>query len=329
MLPGNAPLAVKAKEAKGTIDVDGSFKRVPLAQLNPYVTQAAGLSIARGAASLGSRIHVGTASYDSKSEITLDQLTLAGAQGDSLFAQHFGVPLSLALGLLRDVHGRIALTVPVTGDRARGMHIDVGAVAFEALRHAIVNALASPLKLLGAVNLSGGKVEGFVPEPVSFPPGRAVLAGDATARVAQLGSALAGSPALRLELHGSAGPDDARALSEAAVLADLEKESSVLGVVKNVASGGDRKAIRTALAARAKGDDPPLTDGQKKTLDEWVAKKPVSDADLQALAKARAERVQEVLAHDSGVDAARVVVGDATVDREKAKPGVAIGLGGG
>src|SRR5207237_4889249 len=51
-LPGNAPLAVKGKQAKGTIDVDGSFKRVPLAQLNPYVTQAAGLSIARGAASL-------------------------------------------------------------------------------------------------------------------------------------------------------------------------------------------------------------------------------------------------------------------------------------
>ncbi|HLY39497.1 MAG TPA: DUF748 domain-containing protein, partial [Candidatus Binatia bacterium] len=223
MLPGKAPLAIKGKEAKGTIDVDGSFKRVPLAQLNPYVTQAAGLSIARGAASLGSRVHVGTGSYNSKSEITLDQLTLGGAQGDSLFAQHFGVPLSLALGLLRDVHGRIALTVPVTGDRARGMHIDVGAIAMEALQHAIVNALASPLKLLGAVNLSGGKVEGFAPEPVPFPPGRAVLASDATARVAQVGSALAGSPALRLELHGSAGPDDARALSEAAVLADLEK----------------------------------------------------------------------------------------------------------
>jgi len=191
-----------------------------------------------------------------------------------------------------------------------------------------VNALASPLKLLGAVNLTGGKVESFAPEPVPFPPGRAALEGDATARVAQLGSALAGAPTLRLELHGSAGPDDARALAETAVLADLEKESSVLGAVKNVASGGDRKAIRAALAARAKGADTPLTDGQKKTLDEWVAKKTVADADLQALAKARAERVRDALTHDSGVDAARAVVGDATVDRDKAKPGVTIALGG-
>src|SRR4029079_14393840 len=144
-LPGNAPLSIKGKEAKGTIDIDGSVKRVPLSQLNPYVIQAAGLSIARGAASLGASVHLGPGRYNSKSEITLDQLALAGAEGDTLFAQHFGVPLSLALGLLRDVHGRIALAVPITGDRARGMHVDVGSVVAQALQTAIVTALASPL----------------------------------------------------------------------------------------------------------------------------------------------------------------------------------------
>ncbi len=327
-LPGNAPFSLKGRQVKGTVNVDGSLKRVPLVQLNPYVIQAAGLSIARGAATLGATLRLTGAKYDSKSNIELDQLALAGAEGDSLFAQHFGVPLSLALGLMRDVHGRIALTVPVDGDRAKGAHVDVGAVVAEALQHAIVNALASPLKLLGAVNLSGGKVEGFAPDPVPFPAGRTTVEGDATTRVGQLGSALAGAPALRLELHGSAGPDDVRALAEAAVLADLQKESSVVGVFKNVASGGDRKAIRQALETRAKGGSAELSEGQRQTLDKWVAAKSVSDADLHTLAGARAERLRDMLTHDYGVEASRVALGDAQIDRDKGKAGVAVTLGG-
>ena len=97
--------------------------------------------------------------------------------------------------------------------------------------------------------------------------------------------------------------------------------SATSGAFKNVASGGDRKAIRESLAARAKGADAPLSDGQRATLDKWVAEKPVSDADLRALAAARAERLRDALAHDHGVDAARIVLGDVAVDRDKGRPG--------
>src|SRR5205814_2245150 len=162
------------------IRIDASGERIPLTQFNPYVT-ASGYSIARGAASFGSKARWETERYDSETSLRLAGLDLAGAAGDSLFAQHFGVPLTLALGLMRDVHGVIALTIPVSGDRRGGAQVDVVAVNTEALRHAIVNALASPLRLIGAVAGGDDKVDA-TPEPIACAPGRPEVAAEARTR---------------------------------------------------------------------------------------------------------------------------------------------------
>src|SRR5439155_330994 len=134
--------------------------------------------------------------YDSETTLRLAGLDLAGAEGDSLFAQHFGVPLTLALGLMRDVHGVIALTIPVSGGRTGGAQVDVGAVITEALRHAIVNALASPLRLIGAVAGGDDKVDA-TPEPIACAPGRPEVAAEARTRVEQLATVLGSAPSCR------------------------------------------------------------------------------------------------------------------------------------
>src|SRR5207249_4091374 len=192
---------------------------------------------------------------------------------------HFGVPLTLALGLMRDVHGVIALTIPVSGDRRGGARLDVGAVIAEALRHAIVNALASPLRLLGAVVAGDDKVDA-TPQPIGFAPGRPEVDAEARTRVEQLGTVLGSAPALRLELRGSAGGPDVRALQEAAILADLAADRGALGTLRNLASRGTRNAIRDVLAARASGKSAELSPELQKTLDEWAAERTVSDGDL-------------------------------------------------
>src|SRR5438094_5699105 len=325
--PGNAPLSVKGTRSGGRIRLDASGERIPLTQFNPYVT-ASGYSIARGAASFGSKARWETDRYDSETTLRLAGLDLAGAEGDSLFAQHFGVPLTLALGLMRDVHGVIALTIPVSGGRTGGAQVDVGAVITEALRRAIVNALASPLRLIGAVVAGGDKVDA-TPEPIACAPGRTEVDAGARTRVEQLGTVLGSAPALRLELRGSAGGPDVRALQEAAILADLAADRGALGTLRNLASRGTRNAIRDVLAARASGKSAELSPELQKTLDEWGAERTVSNGDLRALAGARAARLRSLLVQDFGIAAERLALGEPAVDRDGGRPAVAVALAAG
>jgi hypothetical protein len=325
--PGDAPVSLTGKrDTRGTVTLEAHAERLPLAQANPYVTPS-GYSIATGALSFGTKVGWGAQSYRSETHVKLDDFDLAGAEGDTLFAQSFGLPLTLALALLRDVSGVITLDVPVTGDRTRGASVDVKAVALQALGHALVNTLASPLKLLGAVTAEGGRVQAFTPEPIGFRAGKATVADDAWWRVNQLAGVLASYPALRFALRGNVGPDDVRALQDAAVLADLQASKGFAQSLKNLASIRERGAIRDYLVARDAGKPVELDADRRATLDKWAAEHSISDADLTALAGARAERLRTLLADDYGVSPDRFHVGEPQVDRAQGRSAVAVALG--
>jgi hypothetical protein len=312
---------------KGGVRVQSRVDGLPLAQFNPYVKSAAGYSISRGAFTFGSTVKWTEKKYTSDNRVTLQSFTLAGAQGDSLFKESFGIPLSLALGLMTDVSGKISLGVPVSGDREKGIQIKLASIVGEALARAIINAVASPLKLIGAVTMSGDKVGAIAPDPIGFIPGLPEIADDEWWRVEQLANFMPSLPTLRVTLSGTAGPADARALSEAAVLAEMKAGNRALGALRNVASGGRRGAIRDALEKRVRGAPGELEPAEMEELDRMVAEKPVNDDQLRALAKARAERLQKVLAADYGIGAERVTTGDAVIDREGGKPQVVVDLG--
>src|SRR6185503_690992 len=100
--PGGAPIKVDGGREKNAVRIQSRIDGLPLAQFNPYVKSAAGYSISRGAAPFGSTVRWNPKNYESENRLTLQRFTLAGAEGDSLFAQTFGIPLTLALGLMTD-----------------------------------------------------------------------------------------------------------------------------------------------------------------------------------------------------------------------------------
>jgi|GEM_PF-1182630 len=308
--PGGAPITVDAQQRGDTLEVAADAKALSLPQLNPYVAGASGYSITSGTFTLDSKVKLDGKGYRADSALAFDDLDVAGAEGDALFADTFGVPLSLALALLRDVSGRIALDVPISGDRSGGVRPDLAPIVAQALSRALVNALASPLKLLGALSLDGAKVEAFRPEPIGFVTGQAKIADDAWWRIEQLAGVLAASPALRVELAGETSADDLRALQEAAVLADLQQEQGFVADFRNLPSRGTRNAVRAVLEARAKGEPAPeaLDGDDAAQLEEWVAAKPVAEEAQRALATARADRLRTVLTQDWGFGADRIVV---------------------
>jgi hypothetical protein len=298
---------------------------LPLRPFNPYAS-ASGYKIAAGTLTLESDARWGKAAYDADNEFSIDQLAVVGAGGESLFQKRFGLPMSVAIALLKDVKGRIALGVPLEGDQS-GTRVDIGSIVAQALTRAIAGALVSPLKLLGAVNLKGSRIESFDPRPIPFAPGTDVATTAGREQTEQLGRMLEQLPSVMVALTGGAGTTDVRGLKEMAVLAELEEtDEGVIGGIRNVLSFGKRDAIRKALAARARGDDGPLDDDDREKLDEWVAERTVTDADLLALAERRVESVRSELVDEEEIDGARVSVQPAAVDAQSSNAEVTIEL---
>ncbi len=287
----------------GKLDVTGT--EIPLRQFNPYAAGMSPYSIRRGRLSVTTKATFDSRKYDSTTAITLEDFDVGGRAGDSLFKEQFGIPLSMALALLRDLNGDIKLQVPVAGDEA-GMQVGYRSIIGGALRSALVGALASPLKLVGAV-FSGDKVQA-APEPITFRLGRTELTDDGAKQIAQIAKFLADRPAMGIAIGTAPTAADARWLHEHEVVKELGAPPGVFGRLRNLVGRGRRERIRQALAERAEGNPGSLDPDDQKALDEWLAEKPQPTPErLRALAQDRLAAVERALRDTHGVGPGRIV----------------------
>jgi hypothetical protein len=318
-----AKLDVRGSLAARDSKIELKLTELPLAPFNSYVTPR-GYSLTGGTLSFDSKGEFQRGSYDTSSRVVLSQLDVGGAQGEALFQENFGIPLSVALGLLKDLEGNIQLAVPVAGDTG-GAKVGVASLIRQALRKALVGALASPLKLFGAVT-SGDKVESLAPEPIAFAAGSAEISQAGGARIEQLAGLLSASPGVALTLRGATSPEDVRWLKEQALLEELRATSGVRALGK-LGEIGTRGAVREYLEAHFAGRDAPLEENERIWLELQVAQQTADPARLAALAEARAAAAQKALASEYGIAPARLTLGPPASEAPAAVPGVVIALG--
>jgi hypothetical protein len=303
--------------------VRAELTTMPLAPFNPYVSPS-GYALSGGDLSLEVTAHVEGDSYDSQTDVTIQSLEVGGTQGEALFEQNFGIPLSLAIGLLKNPDGAITLSIPVAGDRA-GARVGLGSLVGQALRKALVGALASPLKLLGA-GTKDGKVD-LRPAPVEFQPGGVEPSEFGAQRIEQLATLLTSSPGLSLTLHGGTSAGDLRALRERALLAELERTTGL----RALGSFGEmrvRRAARLHLEASTAGQSPPpLDDEQTKWLEAKLSAQSLPEGALEALASQRADALRTKLVSEKGIETERVTVGSPAPAGSLPVPGVGIDVG--
>lgn len=317
-----AMLDVRGRIAPGDSKVTAKLVKLPLAQFNPYVTPT-GYGVAGGELSLESKATLKKEDYESETDLVVSGLDVGGSEGEALFEQNFGIPLSVALSLLKDLEGKITLAIPVGGGRG-GVNVGLGSIAGQALRKALMGALASPLKLLGAVT-TGDKVA--APEPILFVPGTSELAPDGSSRIEQIAALLSASPGIALTLTGGTSESDVHALQERALLAELEATSGVraLGQLGEI---GTRRAVRQHLQAKLAGEEPPALEPEQETwLESHVSAEKIEPAALATLAATRAAAAQSLLVREHGIAAERLPIGPPATEPPAAQPGVAIGLG--
>jgi uncharacterized protein involved in outer membrane biogenesis len=323
---------------KGKIDITGSLRpeggtvrvngeSVALTPYNPYVSAFAPYSLGRGSAlSVRTDVTFGKGRYDTKTALTLHRLSVKGAAGDTLFKEKFGIPLSMALALLRDPSGNIRLDIPVAVDQS-GTKIALGTVVAGALRSAILGAVTSPLKAVGLFTGSSDS-QALEPPPIGAEVGRSALTVDGERQVGQLAQFLAGRPGVGIELAPVVTPADVRWLQEQDLRAEFEARTGVMNALRGLPQRGARQRIAKALAERAAGKSGDLGEDDRKQLDEWLAERPaIPPARLRDLARDRAAAVATLLRDRYGIQPDRITVGEPNGEPREGTPSILIAFG--
>jgi hypothetical protein len=330
-LPESARLVVTGDlRPENTGDFVVELRDLGLPAFSPYAA-AAGASVDGGAASLATRVRLRGSRIELENDVLLKKLGVSLRDPGS-FEKQFGVPIDLALALLRDPAGNISLSIPVQMDE-RGTAVSIGAVVASALRQALVGALTAPLKLLGAgVSglFGGGEGGGVAIEPLPSAPGAPALASGTDDRLGDLAKLLAERPGLQLVLRGRSGADDRPVLARQ-ILDERWQGEGELPEVAAVEERGfvprlwARFRMGRALAKREEGDEADLSEEEAALYQQAVEAIEVPDARLRDLATSRAEAARRALV-EAGADPAHVVVGEPAPD---GAPGVVIALGAG
>jgi len=148
------------------LDITGSANGLELTRLTPYSAKYAGYPIEKGKLSMQVSYHVENQQLKAENSITLDQLT---------FGEHVDgpnvtkLPVMLAVALLRDNQGRIAINLPISGSLS-DPQFSVGGIIFKVFVNLITKAVTSPFALLGSIFGSSEELS-----YVEFKPGLAVL----------------------------------------------------------------------------------------------------------------------------------------------------------
>ncbi len=317
IIPEAATFSLVGGLEKGSGTFRFELERLALPAFDPYAA-GAGYRLARGEASLTSAVRIRGARTEADNQLVLHRLDVASRDAGD-FEERFGIPLDLALALLRDPQGDISFGIPVVLDES-GTHTGLAAIVAGALRQALVGALSSPLKLVGAV-LPGGDGGEASLAPLAAAAGQAALTPDAAPRLESLAELLASRPALGLRLAGRAGPADRPLVAEQILV-----ERAVAGEAWPELEGAgflERRRVVQALAARGRGESAALSPEDQALLARYAAAVEIPPERMQDLARRRAEAVRDALASSHGIDTARLALAEAV---EEGDPAVVIEL---
>jgi hypothetical protein len=278
------------------------FQGVDLTAVSPYAGKYAGYPITKGKLSLDLTYQVSKKKLVGENKVLIDQFTF-GEGTDSPDAT--GLPVRLAVALLKDRRGVIDIDMPVRGDLSEP-DFKYGRVALNALVNVITKVATSPFAALGGLVGGGGEDLQFI----EFQAGSDAVESAGQQKIESIAKALQERPVLRIEVIGTADPKQDR---DAIALQKIGAE-----VLRRFTKGGT-KNLQSALAperefeflsdlyAEKLGRQPTKREevsGGKfvervLTADELrqqlIPAMTVEESELRSLAQGRAKAIRELL----------------------------------
>ena len=228
-LRGQSPLSINGTvnplAEKLFLDLKLNFNDIELSPLSPYSGTYVGYMIEKGKLNLMLEYYIEEDQLKAKNEVFLDQFTFGKAVESE---QASGLPVKLAVALLKDSNGEIHLDIPVYGS-LDDPQFSIGGVVWTVIKNLLVKAATSPFALLGA--LIGGGEEDF--SNVSFAYGSARLSTTEKDKLQKMAQALMDRPSLDVEVSGFIDPDnDAEGYRREQLSGEI-KRLKYLDLVKN------------------------------------------------------------------------------------------------
>ena len=236
LVNGTTPFHLGGSARGGEGDFEADIDGLALPPFNPLVGRV-GYEIGAGEAALETTVSLRGEHTRLSNAIALTDLAL---ESDGAFEEAFGLPVSAAIALLEDVGGTIHLDVPVSIDAA-GSGVDLGPILLTAVRQAVLGAVTSPLKLVGAtLDLAAGG-EDDAPlgsQGIEMRSGLATLSEAGERQLRSLGRLLDERPGLRVTLTGRADPAEVAAAGPG--LADQRVELARAWLIEEFPETADR-----------------------------------------------------------------------------------------
>ena len=334
----------------GKLSIDGQINpltddaytdlRIALANLDlkgftPYTGRYVGRAVSGGRLSL-------------ELEYKVNENVLVGENGVEIDAFGFGrrveseeatsLPVGLAIALLKDASGKIDFDLPVRGDLS-DPEFSLGGIILEALANLITKVAASPFNLVGRLVPGGGENLDFV----AFTAGADAVTDDEQKKITALADALEERPALGLEIFGAASRDrDVEGLQQRRLeqrlremrFKDIEGKRNAPATAEEVVLDPDDRDDLLERLYRKTFDEKqkelldlmpePEPENKKKWLRAETERRlretfEITDADLTALADARAASIRDALAAE-GVAEERLIVVESVVEDQVEGP---------
>ncbi len=272
--------ALNPFDPMASLDITTSFKRVELTTLTPYSGKFAGYRIRKGRLNLDLHYLITKGQLKAENKLLVEQLQL-GDKVDSPDA--VDLPLRLAIALLKDSEGKIAIELPVSGD-LNSPQFSVMPIVWQTLRNLMVRAAQAPFKFIGGL-VSGGGSQDL--STVSFRPGSDELSAEAQAALMKLATALKERPTLRLEIEGTSAQ-----ASDGPLIAQQRLEREYQSTYYKMAQRRGDKVPATAAEMQVPEDDkPPMLEAIYRTR-----LKGQPPAEWQQLdSKTRADKLREAV----------------------------------
>ena len=316
-------------------DLKLTFRNLEMANLTPYSGKFAGRRIDSGKLSVDLEYNIKQRQLAGENKFVINKLKL-GERIDSKDAM--SLPLDLAIALLEDSNGIIDLDLPVSGS-LDDPQFSYGKVVWKAVVNVLTKLVTAPFRALGSLlGISADKLEA-----VEFDFGAKTLLPPEQEKLKEIGKAMSKRPGLALTIAPAYEVEgDTRAIRQFWIRRDVsvamglpveaDQEPGPVDVANPDAQQaleklygerfekqGGLKAIKAEFekTKEAKATQPkPLHAELLKRLTEQI---PVSESELQRLAKSRGEVVKQTLIKLGQVNASKISVGEPVKNENGAK----------
>jgi hypothetical protein len=293
------------------LDVSGELRDFAISRTNPYLQRL--LDWIARAGELTTRVHyrIEGGRLTATNEVVVERLAVERARDDDRSERLVGIPLGLAVALLKNARGEIHVTVPISGELS-SPRFSFGDAIRTALKNVVGRLLTAPFRAIGSVLRRDGTVEAVAIEPVTFPAGSAVLTPEAAAHLQRVADFLRSRPYVRLTLEPVVGEDDLEALRVQEVTARIQQRQR--------ADGLDFTAAARQAWAES-GQAPPVPEDPQDVVRALATREPTPTEAARRLAERRLSVTRTHLVDAAGIQRERLLGAPGAASLEAADRG--------